>query len=220
MFERVVRRARLCPVFSEVYIATDDERIAREADNRDIPHVLTRRDHGSGTDRVLEAAETLGLEEDAVVANIQGDEPTLLPGMLSRLLEPFRHAEVRVTTLARRISAEEAENPDLVKVVLTHRGRALYFSRSPVPYARDPEWACYWGHIGLYAYRMPTLRLFARLEPTPLERAEKLEQLRLLDAEVPIHAVVTEHAGHGVDSPRDVAIAEEIIQEQERCGLS
>jgi len=219
MFERVVHRARLCPLFSGVYLATDDERIAREANKRDIPCVLTRPEHGSGTDRILEAAEDLGLEENAVIANIQGDEPTLLPGMLTRLLEPFSDAAVQVTTLAKRISAEEADNPDLVKVALSRQGRALYFSRSPVPYARDPERAIYWGHIGLYAYRMPTLRLFAQLDPSPLERTEKLEQLRLLEAEIPIHAVPTEHAGHGVDSPRDVPIAEEIIQEQEQCGL-
>ena len=220
MFERVVRRAEKCSLFSGVYVATDDERIAREADKRDISFVLTRGDHQSGTDRVLEAAEGLGLEQDAVVANIQGDEPTLLPDMLTRLLEPFRDQAVQVTTLAKRITAEEAQNPDLVKVVLSRQGQALYFSRSPVPYARDPEWAAYWGHIGLYAYRMPILRSFARMEQSPLERAEKLEQLRLLEAGIPIHAVPTDHEGHGVDSPRDVPIAEKIIQEQQRCGRS
>lgn len=220
MFERVVQRARQCPLFSGVYVATDDERIVDEAHRLEIPCVATRWDHESGTDRILEAAETLGLDQESVIANIQADEPTLLPGMLTQLLEPFRDDAVRVTTLVKRISAEAADNPDLVKVVLSRQGRALYFSRSPVPYGRDPEWAAYWGHVGLYAYRMHTLRLFAQLEQSPLERAEKLEQLRLLEAEIPIHAVPTEHAGHGVDSPRDVPIAEDIIQEQERCGLS
>jgi len=221
MFGRVVHRARQCPLFSGVYVATDDERIAAEAERRDIPCVLTHADHDSGTDRVLEAADTLGLEEDAVVANIQGDEPTLLPSMLTRLMEPFSDTAVQVTTLARRISAQDAQNPDLVKVVLSQWGRALYFSRSPVPYGRDPDEASYWGHLGLYAYRMRVLRLFAQMQPSPLERTEKLEQLRLLEAEIPIHAVATEdHAGQGVDSPQDVPLVEKIIQEQERCGLS
>ncbi|MCF8030268.1 MAG: 3-deoxy-manno-octulosonate cytidylyltransferase [Desulfohalobiaceae bacterium] len=219
MFSHVFRRVRQCDLFSAAYMATDDERIAQEAKKRDIPCVLTRLDHGSGTDRVLEAAENLGLEEDAVIANIQGDEPTLLPSMLTQLLEPFHNGSAQVTTLVKRISAEQAQNPDLVKVVLSRWGRALYFSRSPVPYARNPGRATYWGHIGLYAYRMRILRFFAQTEPSPLERTEKLEQLRLLESEVPIHAVATEHAGHGVDSPQDVPVAEEIIQEQERCGL-
>ena len=219
MFLHVFRRVQKCALFTAAYVATDDERIAQEAKRQNIPCVLTREDHDSGTDRVLEAAENLGLEEEAIIANIQGDEPTLLPHMLHQLLEPFGDTSVQVTTLAKRISAEQAQNPDLVKVVLSRWGRALYFSRFPVPYARDPNRATYWGHIGLYAYLMRILRLFAQMEPTPLEQTEKLEQLRLLEFEVPIHAVATEHAGHGVDTPQDVPMAEEIIQEQERCGL-
>ncbi|SDB39650.1 3-deoxy-manno-octulosonate cytidylyltransferase (CMP-KDO synthetase) [Desulfonatronum thiosulfatophilum] len=203
MFWHVYQRARACPALRTVTLATDDSRILEAARACDIPALMTRADHPSGTDRVLEAAEALGLSENSVVVNIQGDEPALHPDLLSCLLTPFTDPETQVATLARRVDAEEARNPDVVKVVLDGRGRALYFSRSPIPHAREGVATCL-GHIGLYAFRMRALRKFVALGPGKLEQIEKLEQLRLLEAAIPIHVLLTDHGALGVDRPEDI----------------
>ncbi|NJB67065.1 3-deoxy-manno-octulosonate cytidylyltransferase (CMP-KDO synthetase) [Desulfobaculum xiamenense] len=204
MFWHVYQRAIQCPLFGKVVVATDDNRIYSAACKYNIPVVMTSANHASGTDRVLEAAEMLSLPEDAVVANIQGDEPLLAPAMLTELLEPFADPDIRVTTLATRISAEEAQSPDQVKVVWTRSGSALYFSRAPIPFVRDGGEGTYWGHIGLYAFRMSTLRRFVALGQSELEGLEKLEQLRLLENDIPIYVVPTQHRTHGVDRPEDI----------------
>lgn len=204
MFWHVYQRAIQCPLLGKVVLATDHHRIYSEACRYNIPVVMTSADHESGTDRVLEACETLSLPEDAVVVNIQGDEPLLEPDMLTSLVEPFSDPDILVATLAAKISPEEAKNPDRVKVVWTRTGYALYFSRSLVPYPRDGGEASYWGHIGLYAFRMPVLRLFKNLGQSELEKREKLEQLRLLENDIPIYIVPTEHRSLGVDRPEDL----------------
>jgi 3-deoxy-manno-octulosonate cytidylyltransferase (CMP-KDO synthetase) len=173
-----------------VVLATDDARILDAARACGVEAVATRADHPSGTDRVCEAARALGVAPDDVVVNIQGDEPALAPQMLDELLAPFADPAVRVTTLARRIDAAAAARPDQVKAVVsavTHD--ALYFSRAPVPYDRDGDAGGdapdagprYLGHVGIYAFRMNALEAFTALPPSPLERREKLEQLRLLE---------------------------------------
>jgi 3-deoxy-manno-octulosonate cytidylyltransferase (CMP-KDO synthetase) len=212
MFWHVYQRARQCPVLSRVVLATDDPRIAAAAEKWQVPVVMTRCDHPSGTDRVLEAAEQLGVPETAVVVNIQGDEPTLEPSVLTALLGPFEAAATRVTTLAREMGRREAANPDRVKVVFGTRHQALYFSRAPIPFCRDGHAppTCY-GHIGLYAFRMEALRQFVALGPSPLETTEKLEQLRLLENEIPIQVVLTHHQSIGVDRPADVAAVTRIL---------
>ena len=134
MIWHVFERASQCDSLSSVVLATDDDRIRSAAQKLSIPVVMTRADHPSGTDRVLEAAEKLRLEADAVVINIQGDEPALEPSMLTELVAPFSNPETEVTTLARKISEREAENPDLVKVVFTADRRAVFFSRSAIPF--------------------------------------------------------------------------------------
>jgi 3-deoxy-manno-octulosonate cytidylyltransferase (CMP-KDO synthetase) len=165
----------------------------------------------SGTDRVLEAAAKMNLPADAVIINIQGDEPALEPAMLSELVQPFVKPEVQVTTLARKINAREAASPDLVKVVFAPNGTALYFSRSSIPHHRDPRKGEFYGHIGLYAFRMKALKNFVALDQSPLEVTEKLEQLRLLENNIPIHVVLTEYQSMGVDRPEDIEIVEKII---------
>jgi 3-deoxy-manno-octulosonate cytidylyltransferase (CMP-KDO synthetase) len=215
MIWHVFERARRCRILATVVLATDDVRIQSAAQKFDIPVVMTRGDHPSGTDRVLEAAQKLNLAADAVVVNIQGDEPALDPAMLTELVQPFREPEIQVATLARKISAEQARNPDLVKVVFATEGRALYFSRSPIPYHRQLENSSYYGHIGIYAFRMPALQNFVALPRGRLEVTEKLEQLRLLENGIPIHIVVTEHQSIGVDRPDDIETASRIIIEQE-----
>ena len=216
MFWHVFKRARQCAALSAVVLATDDHRIQSAAENLDIPVVRTRPDHPSGTDRVLEAAEKLDLAADAVVVNIQGDEPTLEPAMLTQLVEPFSRPDIQVTTLARKIDAREAENPDQVKVVFTTDARTLYFSRSPIPYARDARPDNFYGHIGLYAFRLPTLKKFVALKQSPLEISEKLEQLRLLENNIPIHVVVTEYQSVSVDRPEDIDRVIKMINRQDK----
>lgn len=212
MIWHVYHRARQCPQLASVVLATDDERIRSAAEKWDIPVVMTRPDHPSGTDRVLEAAGTLKLPHNAVVVNIQGDEPALEPGMLTELVRPFAAANVQVTTLARRLDAREASNPDRVKVVFAEDGRALYFSRAPIPHhggARPHH--CY-GHIGIYAFRMNALEKFVAFDQSRLEIIEKLEQLRLLENHIPVHIVVTEHRSVGVDRPEDIHTVSKILE--------
>ena len=204
MFWHVYQRAIQCPLLGKVALATDDNRIYSEACKYNVPVIMTGRDHASGTDRVLEAAQTLNLPEDAVVVNIQGDEPMLAPQMLTELLEPFADDKIEVTTLATKITREEAESPDQVKVLWTKGGSALYFSRALVPYPRSGADAAFWGHIGLYAFRMRTLKRFVSLGVSDMERQEKLEQLRLLENDIPIYVVPTTHRTCGVDRPEDI----------------
>ena len=214
MFWHVYERAGKCPELSQIVLATDDERIVSSAKSLNVPVIMTRNDHISGTDRVLEAAEIIGVPEDAVVVNIQGDEPTLDPAMLSELVQPFESYDINVTTLARKISPKEAENPDLVKVVFAKDHKALYFSRSPVPASRDGKEDELYGHIGLYAFRMRILRQFVTLGPSRLEAIEKLEQLRLLENGIPIHVVITNYISIGVDRPEDIKTVSKILQEK------
>ena len=214
MIWHVYERARRCPELSAVVLATDDDRIRCAAQQHEIPVVMTRADHPSGTDRVLEAADKMNLPGDAVVINIQGDEPALEPAMLAELVQPFRKPDIQVTTLARKISAREAANSDRVKVVFSPDGTALYFSRSSIPHHRDARENEFYGHIGLYAFRMPALKKFVALDQSPLEVTEKLEQLRLLENNIPIHIVLTEYNSIGVDRPEDIQVVEQIIMEK------
>ncbi len=212
MIWHVYTRARQCTELQEVVLATDDERIFATAKELDIPVLMTSTEHSCGTERVLEAAQLLKVPADGVILNIQGDEPALEPEMLSELLRPFIDPAVQVTTLAHEITAEQAQDPDLVKVVLGHSHKALYFSRSPIPYPRDGKDGPYLGHIGLYGFRMHTLEKFVALEKGTLEQREKLEQLRLLENGFAIQVVQTNHKGYGVDRPEDIAIVEKIIE--------
>lgn len=213
MFARVYEQASKCSGLSKVVLATDDQRIFDAAKERGMDVVMTAKDHKSGTDRVLEAAKIISVSPESIVVNIQGDEPALDPAMLDELLAPFSTSDVQVATLAREITSKEAENPSLVKVVLDNRSRALYFSRSPIPFPRDKAKARYLGHVGLYAFKFKALEIFSRLMPGELEQAEKLEQLRLLENGINIHVSMTTRKSIGVDTPEDVPLAEKIILE-------
>lgn len=211
MFWHVMQRAARCPLVHTVVLATDDERILRAARDFGLRALMTRPDHASGTDRVLEAARLLGAAPGSIIVNVQGDEPALDPEMLSALIRPFDDPSVLVTTLGLPISAREAQSPGRVKIVRAADGRALYFSRAPVPFGRDavPQ---YLGHVGLYGLRMRVLEKFSALGESPLERLEKLEQLRLLEAGIPIHVAITRHASHGVDRPEDLLTVSELMR--------
>lgn len=212
MFWHVFKRASRCPQLLKTVLATDDNRIISAANHFNVPVLKTRDDHVSGTDRVLEAAELLRLPENAVVVNIQGDEPTLDPDMLTELILPFTSSDVQVATLASKIDATEAEDPDRVKVVLTKNGKALYFSRAPIPYSNGEPSEGFYKHIGLYAFRMNILRQFVEIGPSYLETTEKLEQLRLLENGIPIHVVITDHHSVGVDRPEDLEKVKRILE--------
>ena len=206
MFYRVYERAAGCTLLKKVCLATDDDRIYKAAKDLDVPVVMTDPDHPSGSDRIMEAATTLGLEDEAVVVNIQGDEPDLDKTIIDGLVQPFSNPLIDVTTPARIIDTTEANNPDRVKVVRANNGFALYFSRAKIPYNRDGGTmdTHYLLHIGLYAYRLPALRAFTSLPPSPLEKLEKLEQLRLLEAGISIYVVMTDYRGFGIDRPEDL----------------
>ena len=204
MFWHVYHRAQSCPELSAVHIATDDERIAEAARRLDVPVLITRKDHPSGTDRVFEAAAALNIPYDDVVINIQGDEPLLEPALLSQMIVPFSDPAVSVTTPIRQIDKESAQSPDRVKVVFSAQNTALYFSRAAIPHAREASHARFYGHIGMYAFRMRALEQFVTLGPGRLEDIEKLEQLRLLENHIPIHVIETECESLSVDTPADL----------------
>ncbi len=215
MIVRVYERARQCGALEDIVVATDSRRIADVAAARGIRAIMTRSDHASGSDRVLEAAETLGLPDTAVVVNIQGDEPALQPVMLSEVLSPFSDPAVEVATLASVMPPEAIGNPDQVKVVLSAGKKAIYFSRSPIPHSKDGQYTVYYRHVGLYGFRLPTLKRFVAMGPGRLEEAERLEQLRFLEAGIPIDVVITESVSFGVDRPEDIDTVTKIIQSQE-----
>ncbi len=211
MFLHVYERAIKCSRLMKTVVATDDERILSAAIAFNVPAIMTRKDHTSGTDRVLEAAQLLNLPDDSIIVNIQGDEPLLDPAMLAELVGPFISPDIEVSTLVRKIGQNEAGNINQVKVVFSKTGKALYFSRLPIPCYRDGQEEMFFGHIGLYAFRMNALKKFVALGPSRLEIAEKLEQLRLLENDIPIHVVLTEHKSIGVDKPEDILKIYELL---------
>lgn len=205
MFWHVWKRASACGAVSSVHVCTDDARIMDAAVSLGVPCLMTDRDHPNGSSRVFEAARMLRVPEEAVVVNIQGDEPALASAMLDALLEPFSDDAVQTATLACPIGRDEALMQDRVKVVRDVAGNALYFSRAPIPFERnaaDPS--PYLLHVGIYAYRMRALAAYTALPPSPLEEMESLEQLRFLENGIPMRVAVTSHRSHGVDRPEDI----------------
>ncbi len=176
---------------------------------RGIPVVMTSPDCPSGSDRVREVARQIDAD---IYVNIQGDEPTLTPEFFAPLLGLFERPEVQVATLAVRCPAEEIGNPNAVKVVTALDGRALYFSRATIPFDRDGAgFGGYRKHLGIYAYRKAALERFAALPPSPLERLEKLEQLRLLENGIDIYVAGAPCDTIGVDTEEDWARAEAML---------
>jgi 3-deoxy-manno-octulosonate cytidylyltransferase (CMP-KDO synthetase) len=209
---------RACKV-NLVVVATDDARIQAAVEGFGGRAVLTRSDHPSGTDRVAEVARDLNV---GVIINLQGDEPLIDPAtidLLAELLE--RNGDADMATLAVPIaSAEQWRNPNCVKVVCDDAGRALYFSRSPIPFVRDgqPDFTAeppqFLQHLGLYAYRRPFLLRLATLPPAPLEQLEKLEQLRVLALGYGIQVGIVRQASVGVDTPEDYERFVQLIRER------
>lgn len=195
----------------EVVVATDDTRIADAVEAFGGKACMTSPDCQSGSDRVREVAESLAAD---VYVNVQGDEPLLEPSAIEALLAVFaRDQSVQVATLCTRISEEQAKSPHQVKVVRDHAGNALYFSRAPLPFVRDADTeTSFMGHIGIYAYRTDALLDFDSLPHSPLELAEKLEQLRFLQAGVPVRVLEVTPMEAGVDTTEDLDRVRTVIE--------
>lgn len=209
MVEWVWRAAQASGRMDPVVVATDAEEVAVICRERGIPVVMTSPDCPSGSDRVREAARQIDAD---IYVNIQGDEPTLTAEFFTPLLALFQRDEVEVSTLAVACPPEEIDNPNAVKVVTALDGRALYFSRSAIPFDRDRAgFAGYRKHLGIYAYRKAALERFAQLPPSPLELAERLEQLRLLENGIALYVADAPGDTIGVDTEADLARAEAVL---------
>ncbi len=215
MIQHVYERARACPNVSGVYVATDDTRISTCVDRFGGRAIITAKTHQSGTDRICEAAQSLGIPDRDIVLNIQGDQPLFEPLIVARLVKSFREARsVVMATLRRRMeSDDDAGDPHHVKVVSDTQGFALYFSRSPIPCYREREAnAVHYRHVGVYAFRMEFLKQFTALPEGVLERAEKLEQLRALENGFKIKMVDSPFESVEVDIPEDVRAVEKLLR--------
>ena len=209
MLWHVWERARRAPALTEVLVATDSEEVLDACAALSIPAMLTSGEHPSGTDRVWEVSRQRPAD---VYVNIQGDEPLITAEHVERLVAPFRHRpDTQVTTLCIRALDEELANPNVNKVVRDLEGRALYFSKYPIPYDRDGVKPTRYKHIGLYAYRAEALDRFHGRPPSPLELAERLEQLRFLENGIPIVVVETDQPTIGVDTEADLRAVEAIL---------
>ena len=202
MIEHVYSRAAAAEGVDAVIVATDDERIAEVVRGFGGAVRMTRADHRTGLDRVAEVAADLRCD---IVVNVQGDEPLIAPRAIADVIAPFdRDSALQMTTLRRRITnPADLDNPHVVKVVVDRRDRALYFSRTAVPFVRDPRQPVF-KHIGLYGYRRGFVQTLSGLPQTPLELAESLEQLRALEHGFSICAVETDYDSIGVDTPEDL----------------
>ncbi|MGW8311636.1 MAG: 3-deoxy-manno-octulosonate cytidylyltransferase [Desulfuromonadales bacterium] len=219
MIQWVYERSALSGLVDQVIVATDDDRIIHAVESFGGKAVLTRADHPTGTDRLAEVAA--GLDAQLIV-NVQGDEPLIEPAMIRAVVSPLLadHTIPMGTLKTPLTSLSEYHDPNVVKVVTDQQGFALYFSRAPIPYPRDitngldrdwPRLATA-KHIGLYVYRRDFLLRYPTLEPTPLEKQECLEQLRALEHGYRIRVAETALAGHGVDSPGDIARVEAFLK--------
>lgn len=228
--EMIVRVARQASLAAQglsdgdslrVAVATDDSRILRCVVEAGFDAVMTSAECRCGTDRVAQAYSLLGSDAEVVI-NVQGDEPFIHPSQIQSLMDCFRRRpDASIATLVRpfdkSLGFDALFSPNLVKVTFSDEGRALYFSRSIIPYVRGAEWkqwldtATFHTHVGIYAYRADVLRRITSLPPSSLEKAESLEQLRWLQAGIPIEIAVTRHPTIGIDTPEDLALAESML---------
>lgn len=199
MIQHVYERALQVAGVAEVWVATDDQRVMQAVMGFGGRAVMTRVDHESGTDRLVEVMQKVDAD---IYINLQGDEPMIRPQDVAHLVQGMRDdADLPVATLCHAISAEEALEASTVKVVVNTRRDALYFSRSPIPYPRNADKARYLKHVGIYGYRRDVLQNYSQLPEAMPEQAESLEQLRLMNAGIAIRAFEVAATGPGVDTP-------------------
>jgi 3-deoxy-manno-octulosonate cytidylyltransferase (CMP-KDO synthetase) len=198
LIEYVYRRVQQARLVDRILVATDDVRIAHAVERFGGTVCMTRSDHLSGTDRLAEAAATM--DPESLIVNVQGDEPMIEPSVIDSAISAARLGDAEIVTLMTRLGDPEAiRDPNRVKVVTARNGFALYFSRSPIPSGGT----CFL-HLGLYVYRVSFLKEFARLDRTPLEVAERLEQLRALEHGYRIRMVEVDSESWGIDTPADL----------------
>jgi 3-deoxy-manno-octulosonate cytidylyltransferase (CMP-KDO synthetase) len=220
LLRHVWERCRRAKKLDEVIIATDDMRIAKAAFDWGAEVAMTSPKHQSGTDRVAEVVRKA--RQFDLIINIQGDEPLLEPALLDRFVDELRsNRKIDIVTAAHPFeSAAEASSPHQVKVIVDLHGNALYFSRYAIPFPRNRSLPIkYLRHQGIYGFRRQALLDFVRWKPTPLERAESLEQLRALENGVKVHVLVTKHGSPGVDTPADAKALEQKLARAKR-GVS
>ena len=220
LLRHVWERCRRAEKLDSVIIATDDLRIANAAFDWGAEVALTASRHQSGTDRVAEVAKKG--KEFAYIINIQGDEPLVDPCLIDKLIEKLRSdRKIEIVTAAHAFeNAAVASSPHQVKVVVDLMGRALYFSRTAIPYPHNVSQIKYLRHQGIYGFRRETLLQFVKWKPTLLERAESLEQLRALENGVSVHVLVTKDGSPGVDTPEDAIALERKLARAKRSALS
>ncbi|WP_456391663.1 3-deoxy-manno-octulosonate cytidylyltransferase [Nitratifractor sp.] len=204
----VIRTAQAVRELDSVAIASDSEAIISLAQEYGFRGVLTSPEHRSGTDRIHEAAQKLGLPSQEIIINVQADEPFIEHEVVERVYDLCKRKVGREGVLAasayKIVSNPEADDPNLVKVVTDEEDIALYFSRAKIPYPRDHHFEAYKGHLGLYGYTMATLEKYCSLSPSPLEEIEKLEQLRILAHGYRIAMTEVETESFGIDTPEDL----------------
>jgi 3-deoxy-manno-octulosonate cytidylyltransferase (CMP-KDO synthetase) len=211
MIEWVYRAAQRADAL-EIVVATDDERIVERVEGFGGQACMTADSHRSGTDRILEVARRLGWSDDSIVVNLQGDEPMMPAANLSQVAHNLVSSGCEMATLHKEIDLEHAQDPNQVKLVHDQRGHALYFSRALIPHDRNETVTRYFGHIGLYAYRVGFIETFSRLPPCDLELAESLEQLRALYNGYSIHSeIARELPGPGIDTEADLRRAQQLM---------
>ncbi len=218
MIQHVVERAKKVKLLSRVVVATDDKRIADVVQGFGGEFVITKPNHLTGTDRLAEAAELLDIDEHDVIVNIQGDQPLFPEEIVEQVAGPLLAdpALPMSTLIYKIIRPEEIHDPNHVKTVFDCHFNALYFSRSPIPFQRNPEESeqpTYYKHLGFYAYRKGFLVTFVGLPEGEWEKFEKLEQLRALEFGYSIRVALTEHDSIEVDTPKDIERVEKILQE-------
>jgi 3-deoxy-manno-octulosonate cytidylyltransferase (CMP-KDO synthetase) len=215
LLRRVWERCEKAKNLDSVIIATDDMRIAQAAFSWGAEVALTSQSHCSGTDRVAEVARKA--KQFAFIVNIQGDEPLIEPGLIDKIVEKLRsnHATQIVTAAHRFENPQDALSPHQVKVVADRDGNALYFSRAPIPFhEKGHSWSL--RHQGIYGFRRTALLQFVKWKPTPLERAESLEQLRALENGVKVHVLITVKGSPGIDTLADAKTLEQKLARAER----
>ena len=216
LLQHVWERCNCVPGVDQVIVATDDTRILEAAFSFGAEVALTSAGHPSGTDRIAEVAKNLRSTD--ILLNVQGDEPFLDPELAGRLIRTLKDdSRARMATAACPLDPADLDNPNVVKVVCDLEGNALYFSRSPIPCDRDGDSSpARLRHIGIYAYRRPFLLDFVKRKQTPLEKSEKLEQLRALEHGAAIRVLITKSAGLGIDTPEDALAAENLLRSRRK----
>ncbi|WP_309497670.1 3-deoxy-manno-octulosonate cytidylyltransferase [Sulfurovum sp.] len=204
----VVRTAKAVEEIDDVVIATDSQEVIDIAQDHGIKAVMTSEHHQSGTDRIYDAAQTLGLKEDEVIINVQGDEPFIETDVVQAIYDLTKqnkdNERIMMNSCYKVITNPEADDPNIVKVVTDEKDIALYFSRAKVPYPRDHHFGAYKGHLGIYGFTVRSLRNFCALVPAPLESIEKLEQLRALYHGYEVAMIEVNTESFGIDTPEDL----------------